>query len=64
MEEIRPVLVGMNYPLVFVAMRVASRSRKAGMTMIVVTVVVAVDVFMAQGLMHVGMNVALQQEQR
>ncbi len=64
MEEIRPVLVGVDHPLVFVAMRVASRRGQAGMAMVVVTVVMAMDMFVAQDLMHVDMNVALQQEKR
>jgi len=64
MKEVRPVLVRMDHRLVYVAMRVANRSGQAGMAMVVVTVVMAVDVFVAQGLMHVDMNVALQQEQR
>ncbi len=64
MEEVGPVLVGMNHPLVFVPMCVAGCSGQAGMIMVVVIVVVAMDVFVAQGLVHVDMNVALQQEKR
>ena len=64
MEEIRPVLVGMNHRLVFVAMRVANRGGQAGMVMVVMTVVVAMNMFVAQGLMHVDVDVALHQEKR
>ena len=64
MEEVRPVLVGVNHRLVFVAMRVANRRGQAGVAMVVVTIVMAMDMFVAQGLMHVDMNVTLQQEQR
>ncbi len=62
MEEIRPVLVGMNDAFVFVTMRMASRIRQAGMTMVVVTIIVVVDMFVANRLMHVDMNVMLHQK--
>ncbi len=64
MEEIRPVLVDVDHPLVFVAMRVASRCRHASMDMVVVTVIMAMDMFVTEGVMHVDMNVALQQQKR
>lgn len=64
MEEIRPVLVRMDNAFVFVAMCMASRSRQAGMTMVVVTIIVVVDMFVANRLMHVDMNVTLHQKKR
>ena len=64
MEEIGPVLVGVNYPLVFVTMRVASRHGQTGMAMVVVAVIMAVDMFVGESLMHMDMNVALQQQKR
>ena len=64
MEEIRPVLVGMNDAFVFVPMCVTSCGRQTGMAMVVVTVVMAVDVLVAKRLVHVGMNVALRQKKR
>lgn len=64
MEEIRPVLVGMNHAFVFVSMRMASRSGQAGMAMLVVTVIMAMDMFVAKRLMLMDMNVALHQKKR
>ncbi len=64
MEEIRPVLVSMDHPFVFMRMRVARRRGQAGMAMVVVTIVMAMDMFVAESLMHVDMNVALQQQKR
>ena len=63
-EEIRPVRVSVDHPLMFMAMRVASRHGQAGMAMVVVTVIMAMDMIVAEGLMHVDMNVALQQQKR
>ncbi len=63
-EEIRPVLVGVDHPLVFVLMRVAGRYGQAGVAMVVVTVIMAMDMIVAEGLMHMDMNVTLQQQKR
>ena len=50
------MLVGMNHALVFVSMRMANGGRQAGMAMMVVTVIMAMDMFVAKRLMHVDMN--------
>ena len=63
-EEVRPVLVGMHHPLVLVGMRVAEGGGQADVGMVVVTIVVAVDMLVAQGLVYVDVNVALHQQQR
>ena len=64
MEEIRPVFVGVDHPLVFVAMRVASPHGQAGMTMVMVTIIMGMDMFVTQSFMYVNMNVTFQQEKR
>ncbi len=64
MEEIRPMLMGMNHSLVFVRMCVANRSGQAGVAVVVVAIIMAVDVFVAERRMHVDVNVALHQKKR
>ena len=62
-EKIGPMLVGMNDPLVPVAMGVARRGQKAGVGVMVVAVVMAVHMLVRQCLMHMDVNVTLAQEE-